>query len=348
MSGHSAATVLVRALAWGGLLAGVAWANLANILCAAEPVFAPEAEARPLGIVAFTEGPAWHIDGNVYFSDGVNNRIVRRDPDGVIQVYRTPSGKANGLLFDVAGRLVACEGANEGGNRRVTRTECDGTITVLADRYEGRRFNSPNDLAIDGRGRIYFTDPRYGDRGDIEQFDEAGRAIEGVYRIDPDGTVERIISHEVDRPNGIHASPDDRWLYVIDNNNSVPNGSRKIWRFDLTAEGRVVPESRKMLHDFKRGRGGDGMAVDVEGRIYVAAGLGVHNLPLETTDNAPGVYVFSPDGKPEGFIAVPEDMVTNCTFGGPELKTLYITAGHTLWSVPVGTPGYVPWLSPKR
>ncbi|MEC9055238.1 MAG: SMP-30/gluconolactonase/LRE family protein, partial [Verrucomicrobiota bacterium] len=112
------------------------------------------------GAVAFTEGPAWHPSGNVYFTDIANNRIMRRDPEGSMHVFRTPSGRANGLLFDHNGNLMACEGGGEGGNRRVTRTEKDGTITILASRYGGKKLNSPNDLAVDSKGRIYFSDPR--------------------------------------------------------------------------------------------------------------------------------------------------------------------------------------------
>ena len=293
--------------------------------------------------MAFVEGPAWHPSGNVYFTDIANNRIMRRDPAGVMQVFRTPAGRANGLLFDQEGRLLACEGADEGGNRRVTRTEPDGTITVLVDRFEGRRLNSPNDLTIDAQGRIYFTDPRYGPRDDLEQLDAEGEPIEGVYRIDPDGTIERIVEHEVQRPNGIAVSPDGGHLFVVDNNNSRVDGNRKIWRFELSPEGRVVPGSRYEVHDFGQGRGGDGMALDVEGRLYDTAGFNVPNLPLENTDNPAGVYVFTPEGEQVAMIRVLEDMVTNCTFGGPDLKTLFITAGHKLWSIPVATPGHLVW-----
>lgn len=302
-----------------------------------------EAEVRPEGIVAFTEGPAWHPSGNVYFTDIYNNRIMRRDPLEMLHVYRTPAGRANGLIFDRDGRLVACEGGDEGGNRRVTRGEADGTITVLADNFDGKKFNSPNDLTIDGKNRIYFTDPRYGDRSDMQQLDAEGKPIEGVYRIDPDGTIERIISNEVQRPNGIAVSAENRFLFVVDNNNGTVDGNRKLWRFNLTEQGTIEADSRKLLHDFGRGRGGDGMALDSKGRLYVAAGFNVPNLPLETTDNPAGIYVFTPEGEQVGFIPVLEDMVTNCTFGGADLKTLYITAGHKLWSVRVTTPGQLAW-----
>lgn len=312
------------------------------------PLVAPGSEVRPEVIVAFTEGPAWHPSGNVYFSDVENNRILRRDPMGKLHVFRTPSGRANGLVFDSERRLVACEGAAEGGNRRVTRTEPNGTITVLASRYQGKRFNAPNDLALDSRGRIYFTDPRYGNRDDMELFDKDGKTVEGVYRIDPDGKMTRILAHEVQRPNGIAVSPGDKYLYVVDNNNGDVEGNRKVWRFELDPAGDVVPGSQKALVDYGRGRGGDGMALDVEGRLYVAAGTIVPNPPYENTDVKAGIYIYSPEGEPLGFLPVPEDMVTNCTFGGPDLKTLYITAGHKLWSVELTTPGYVPYAVKKK
>ena len=149
----------------------------------AQEIVASGNRVESLGRVAFTEGPAWHADGSVYFSDIENSRIMRLSPSGKLDVFRTPSGKANGLLFDHQGRLVACEG----GNRCVTRTEADGTIKILANRYEGKRFNSPNDVTIDSGGHLFFTDPRYGDHSSVEMFDAAGKSIEGVYRIDPDG-----------------------------------------------------------------------------------------------------------------------------------------------------------------
>jgi gluconolactonase len=311
-------------------------------------ILAPEATLKLEGGVAFTEGPAWHPTGNVYFTDIANNRIMRRDPKGSMHVHRTPSGRANGLLFDRQGRLLACEGGGEGGNRRVTRTELDGTITTLADRYKGKRLNSPNDLAIDSKGRIYFTDPRYGDRSDLELFDSEGRDIEGVYRIDLDGTLTRIITHEVHRPNGILISADLKFLFVADNVNDGPKrgvgGNRKLWRFALQADGAIDPASRKLLFDWGTERGPDGMAMDVKGRLFVTAGFNFPKLPAETADkHHAGVYVFSPDGNLLDTIPVPADMITNCTFGGNDLKTLFVTAGHKLWSIPVQDPGRLAW-----
>lgn len=302
-----------------------------------------KAEAR----VAFTEGPVWHPTGNVYFSDIVNNRIMRRDRNGELHVFRTPSGRTNGMVFDQQGRLLCCEGGGLGSNRRVTRTELDGTITVLADNYNGKNFNSPNDVTIDAQGRIYFTDPRYGDRSDIQQIDEEGRGIEGVYRIDGVGKVARVIEHEVDRPNGIAVSPDGRHLYVADNVNDGPRGlggNRKLWRFNLNENGSVDRQSRELMFDWGTDRGPDGMAIDRDGRLYVAAGFNFPKPPVETAQKyKAGIYVISPAGKLLQFIPVPADMITNCCFGDDDLKTLYITAGHKLWSISTKATGHVAW-----
>jgi gluconolactonase len=312
-------------------------AFLTTVLAAA--LSATGGELKIEGQVAFVEGPAWSPDGNVFFTDIENNRIMRRDPSGKVQVFRHPSGRANGLAFDGKGRLHACEGHREGGNRRVTRTELDGSITVLTDRYEGNRYNSPNDLVIDSRGRIFFTDPRYGGYGppdEAEQLDAEGKPIEGVYRIDPDGSVTRIIAHEVQRPNGIGISKDGKHLVVADNHNG-PNagGQRMLWRFDLKEDGTIDPDSRKQLFDWKAERGPDGIAIGQDGNVYATAGF---NFPsaLETANEfKSGVYVISLEGERLDFIPVPADMITNCTFGGPGGKTLFITAGHKLWSIEI-------------
>ncbi len=313
-----------------------------------QPILDQGARAEPLGQVAFTEGPVWHPTGNVYFSDVENNRIMRMDPAGVIHVFRTPSGRANGLVFDLQGRLIACEGSREGGNRRVTRTEHNGTITVLADRYHGKRFNSPNDVVCDQKGFLYFTDPRYGDRRDLEMFSDDGRSIEGVYRIDPDGKVSRILGQEIERPNGIAVSPDGKHLFVAVNTNDDQGNARELWRFELSADREIVEGSQQKLFDWGHDRGPDGMAVDQAGRLYVAAGLNHSAPPWERAEKyLAGIYVISPnDGELLETIPVPIDMVTNCAFGGQDSKTLFITAGHKLWHIAVRSPGYTAW--PKR
>jgi gluconolactonase len=328
--------------------------TLSLILCASVSLreILPAAD-HPLtaeGRVAFTEGPAWHPSGNVYFSDIENNRIMRRDATGVMHVFRTPSGRANGLMFDSQGRLLACEGNREGGNRRLTRTELDGTLTVLTDNYLGNRYNSPNDLAIDSKGRIYFTDPRYRDRDDMEILDADNKEVEGVYRIDPDTLeVTQILTHEIDRPNGIAVSSNDQYLIVADNSSNNLGDNRKLWRFNLNPDGSVDRASRKLLFDWGIDRGPDGICIDTNDTIYATAGLNHPALPAQVNDTyKAGVYLISIDGDHLETIPVPMDMITNCTFGGPEHKTLYITAGHTLWSTPVETPGALRWPRLKK
>lgn len=282
------------------------------------------------------EGPAWDPELGLLCSGDGN--IMRLDRNGKLGVHREGAG-TNGLLFDRQGRLLACEPVR----RRVTRTNAAGKIEVLAERYAGKRFNQPNDITVDSQGRIYFSDPQYGPRTGMELVDAEGRKVEGVYRIDLDGKVTRIITHEVDRPNGLVVTPDDRYLYVADNNNNEADGARKLWRFDLTSAGTVDPKSQKLIHDWGRSRGPDGMVLDRQGRLYVAGGLNKDRAPIETNASKAGVYVFSPAGKMLEFVHIPRDEVTNCTFGGDDLKTLFVTAGGTLWSIRATTPGQMPW-----
>jgi gluconolactonase len=282
------------------------------------------------------EGPSWDpFTGVLYFVSG--NHVNRLTAAGKVEPFRTDAPGANCTLVDPQGRVLTCES----GGRRVTRTEKDGTLTVLADRYEGKRLNSPNDLALDSRGRIYFTDPRYGSMDNIEIKDEAGKAIEGVYRIDAPGKIVRILTHEVERPNGILVSPDDRYLYVADNVNNRLNGARKLWRFDLRKDGTVDPATRVLIFDWKTARGPDGFKMDRAGRLFVAAG---RNRPTksETADEfRGGIYILSPKGELLEFVPFLKDETTNCAFGGKDLKTLFVTAGDQLWSVPVKTAGRI-------
>lgn len=274
----------------------------------------------------FTEGPAQGPDGCIYFSD-IGNRIMKFDPQtGKTTTYRDPSGRANGLDFDPMGRLVACEGANTGGNRRVTLTTKDGKIVVLADSYNRKRFNSPNDLTIDPKGRIYFTDPRYvgNEKRELDK--------ESVYRIDQKGKVSRIIT-DVTKPNGIILAPDMKTLYLAENN---PTGKRQLLSYPLRPNGTVG--KKKVLHDFGKGRGIDGMAIDIKGNVYATAGRGEKS----------GVYVFSPGGKLLTVIPTPE-VPSNCVFGGKDRKTLYITAGKSLYRIRTTIPGYaVYWPKASR
>jgi gluconolactonase len=287
------------------------------------------------------EGPAWDPKLGLLMSG--NDHINRLDRDGKVSIWRKDAG-TNGLLFDRQGRLLACEPKL----RRITRTEADGKITVLAERFEGKRFNEPNDLTVDSHGRIYFSDPRYGDSAGKDLVDERGKPYEGVYRIDPDGKVSRVIGRAVERANGVLVSADDRYLYVADNDNNHVGGARKLWRFDLRADGSVDGDSRKLIYDWGQGRGPDGVKQDQKGRLYVAAGLNRPNPPSEpAADVKAGIYVLSPEGKLLAFLGVPRDECTNCAFGGDDLKTLYITAGGTLYSIRSTTPGRVLWPAPK-
>ena len=289
------------------------------------------------------EGPAWHPKLGV-FSSGADGHMHLLEPNGKSRIFKK-NASTNGLLFDVHGNLVACEHAA----RRVTRTDSEGKLTILTDVYQGKRYNNPNDLTIDSRGRIYFTDPRYGKRDGMEILDDQGRTIEGVYRLDPpqpkrdaSWKVTRIIGREVDRPNGILVSADDKFLFVADNNNSSLTGARKLWRFDLLQNGTVDLASKKLLHDWEQGRGPDGIKQDREGRLYVAGGLNKPNPPFEPAkDKKGGIYVFTPEGKLLTFLPVPRDEVTNCAFGGADLRTLYVTGGGTLYSIRTTTPGRV-------
>jgi gluconolactonase len=304
---------------------------------AAEPILAPGAKPVMLQETGAGEGPAWHPELGLLTSGEGN--INRRDRDGKMSVYRENAG-SNGLMFDREGRFIICEPVQ----RRVTRLDKNGQLTVLADRFEGKRFNQPNDLTMDSKGRIYFSDPRYGDRSGMELLDKSGKPVEGVYRVDPDGRVTRIIEHEADRPNGLVVTHDDKFLFVADNNNDTVGGARKLWRFDLKADGTVDHPSRKLIHDWGATRGPDGMKLDTLGRLYVAGGRNKPNPPHETADKpTAGVYVFSPEGQLLEFIPIPRDEVTNCAFGGDDLKTLFVTAGGTLWSIRVTTPGRPVW-----
>jgi gluconolactonase len=303
---------------------------------AQDSVFAPGAKLKvEAGGGAGGEGPAWHPKLGVLTSG--EGHIFQLDRAGKSSIYRKGAG-TNGLLFDAKGRLLACEPVL----RRVTRTDPDGTIEVLTDRYEGKRYNQPNDITVDSKGRIYFSDPRYGSRDDMQIRDEQGRTIEGVYRIDPDGKVTRVIGREVDRANGVLVSADDRFLYVADNNNDQVTGARKLWRFDLGKDGSVALASKKLIYDWGKGRGPDGIKQDQQGRLYVAAGLNKPHPPAEpAVDVRGGIYVLSADGKLLAFLPVPTDEVTNCAFGGDDLCTLYITGGGTLYSIRTTTAGRV-------
>jgi gluconolactonase len=255
------------------------------------------------------EGPAWDGSG-LLFTEIANNRIHRFDPaDGECSVFREGTNQANGLMFDSAGQLFACEG---GGRRMVKYGDAD--TTVLVDSFEGKRLNSPNDLAIDGQGRIWFTDPRYGDRDGLELDHES------VYRISAtqqgEWHIERM-TFDTMRPNGLLISHDQGTLYVADSAYGEGN-PRDLRAYPIQPDGSLG--EKRILHNFYPHRGIDGMCLDTEGNIIATAGW-------DESGPGPMIYVFSPTGQVLETHRLPVDYPTNCTFGGDDLTTLYVTTG---------------------
>jgi gluconolactonase len=271
----------------------------------------PERLATGFG---FTEGPTWHPDGFYYFVDIRANRLYRLTPGGTPEVMREDTGEGNGTTFDLQGRLLMCEG----GNRRVTRMEDGGRIVTLADRFEGKRLNRPNDLVCHSDGSIYFTDP-----GLRVPLHERELPYAGVYRVAPDGAISLFADCEY--PNGLAFSPDERILYVA-NTRWTPY----IHAFEIEPDGVMV--RRRIFADMasdERDGVPDGMAVDAEGRVY-CTGPG-------------GTWVFAPDGTHIGIIRTPE-VPANLTFGGPDLRTLFFTARTSIYTLRASTPGQPhPW-----
>lgn len=278
-------------------------------------------------IVAFTEGPTVDAEGNVYFTETTFHRIMKLAKDGTLTVFRENSNGANGLIVDLRGNLVICEGGDKkkGGRPRVTSIDLKtGELKVRADNFEGMPFNQPNDVTIDSQGRLYFTD-------------FPGPNPVGVYRIDSNGKVSRLLAApQIQKPNGIMTSPDDKTLYLVEANQSQ-SGARMIRAYDLLPDGTV--RNMRVFHDFSPGRSADGLCIDTKGNLYAAAGLHRRRGTSETLDTKCGVHVFSPNGKLLQFIPIPEDTITNCAFGGPDHKTLYVTAGKTLFKIQNDIPG---------
>lgn len=270
----------------------------------------------------WAEGPAYFAAGRyLIWSDIPNDRIMRYDEtDGSVSVFRSPAGNTNGHTVDRQGRLVSCEH----GGRRVSRTEHDGKIVTLADRYDGKRLNSPNDVVVKSDDSIWFTDPTYGIDSDYEgnaAVSEIGRS--NVYRIDPaTGAVTAVVTDMV-KPNGIAFSRDESQLYVVDTGRThVPNGPAHIRVFDVAANGtlsggRVFAECTAGLFD--------GFRLDAEGRIWTSA--------------ADGVHCYHPDGTLLGKVLVPEP-VANVVFGGPKRNILYICGTTSLYSIWLQTVGH--------
>ncbi len=299
-------------------------------------LLAPQGATMIAARTCLLEGPACDALGNLFFSDIIGNCIYRMIPDGTLSIFRADSGRTNGNTFDAQGRLISCEGAEfgPGGRRRIVRTDMKtGLVEVLTERFEGKRYNSPNDVVVDIKNRVWFTDPFYGDDRSALELD-----VEAVYRIDPEGTVTRVLSQpQIERPNGLAITPDARTLYVIDSHTRI-GGNRKVWSFNIAQNGDL--SGQRLIFDFGRGRGGDGMRLDEQGNLWIAAGIWLSRHPGETTDVPAGVYVVNPAGKLLGRIPIPEDLCTNLAFGGPDRKTLFVTAGKTVFQIPTAVSGY--------
>ncbi len=257
----------------------------------------------------WVEGPVWFADAGVLlFSDIPNNRILRWTPEGVT-VYRAPSNFSNGHTRDREGRLVSCEH----GARRVTRTEWDGRITVIADSYQGKRLNSPNDVVVAQDGAVWFTDPHYGIKTDYEGHKAEQELPCNVYRVDPGGVIEAVIT-DMGCPNGLAFGPDETMLYVADTGRMQSDDARHIRVFDMK-NGRPGPS--RVFHEISPGSA-DGVRVDMDGNLWSSAGDGVHCL--------------SPEGDLLGKIMVPE-RVSNICFGGRANSQLFMTATTSVYSV---------------
>ncbi|PRD42958.1 gluconolactonase [Phyllobacterium phragmitis] len=268
----------------------------------------------------WAEGPVWFADmGCLLWSDIPNQRMLRWVPDGGVSTFRTPSNFTNGNTRDRQGRLVSCEH----GTRRVTRTEIDGSITVLADSYQNKRLNSPNDVVVRSDGSIWFTDPTYGILSDYEGYKaEPEQAARNVFCLDPDaGTLESVVDDFV-QPNGLAFSPDETRLYIADssgsNDETLP---RHIRVFDIDSSRRLT--NGRVFCTIDKGVP-DGMRVDTEGNVWTSA--------------ADGVHCFAPDGTLLGKIRVPQ-VVANLTFGGPRRNRLFITATKSVYSIYVTATG---------
>jgi gluconolactonase len=272
----------------------------------------------------WAEGPVWFGDGRyLLFSDIPNNRVLRWiEETGEVSVFRSPSNNTNGNTRDRQGRLVSCEHDS----RRVTRTEHDGSITVLLDRYQGKRLNAPNDVVVHSNGSIWFTDPGYGILSDYEGHVDKFELPADVYRLDPSSGEVTVVANDFARPNGLCFSPDEKRLYVVDTE-EPPGKPHPIRVFDVL-EGRRLTNGR-MFCDMGAG-GSDGIRCDVDGNLWAAAGWG--------GDGYDGVHVFAPDGRLIGKIRLPEACANLC-FGGARRNRLFMTASQSLYALYVNTQG---------
>ena len=272
----------------------------------------PDQEPEKLaGGFQFTEGPVWHPDGYLLFSDIPGDTILKYTSDGTVETYLNPSRNSNGLTLDRSGRLVACEHSG----RQVSRQDSSGQMVTVASRWEGKHLNSPNDLVVHSTGSIFFTDPPYG----IEP-EQAEIGHNGVYRIDADGSVT-LLESDFARPNGLAFSPDESVLYVDDSER------RNVRAFDVQPDLSIGNDRVLMDMDIEERGIPDGMKVDTEGNLYVTG--------------AGGVWVITPDGTHLGTIEFPE-IPANVAFGGDGYKTLLVTARTSLYSVGINVTGIKP------
>ncbi len=279
-------------------------------------ILTPESRLEKIaGGFRFTEGPVWNRKENaLYFSDIPANRIYRWTPQTGPQIFREPSGKSNGLTRDLQGRLIACEHAN----RRVSRTEPDGSTLPLADHYQGKRLNSPNDIVVRSDGSLFFTDPPYGLINESGVIVNQELPFQGVYRLSADGQTLALLMDDFDRPNGLAFSPDESILYIDD------TSRMHIRAFDVSPAGNL--SNGRVFATMQPDRPGapDGMKVDVEGNVY-CTGPG-------------GVQIFDPQGHSLGCIETPE-VAANVAFGEADWRTLFITARTSVYRVRLGIPG---------
>ena len=303
---------------------------LSAISCGEDAILPPDAVLEELwNDGEFTEGVAVQADGQVFFSDiakdvSVKGQILRFDPKtGITSVYSADSRKSNGLYFDSSGRLLACCGAN-GGAMALCEVNAQGKVKPLVERFNGKRFNAPNDLVIHPNGSVYFSDPRYIGPEPIELDHQS------VYRFDPNtGAVKRVTT-DIEKPNGVHVAKDGRTLYVAETNNGSTGqnpdqkptpGRMTLNAFDIATDGSL--SNKRVLVDFGDQLGTDGMTIDAKGNIYAAV----------RSANRFGIVVYSPLGQELAYLKTPS-LPTNCCFGvGSESSTLYVTAGGGLYRI---------------
>jgi gluconolactonase len=294
-------------------------------------LFSASVEQLATGL-RWAEGPVWFGDGRyLLISDIPNNRILRWDEtSGVVSEFRSPSHNANGLTRDTQGRLLTCEHQT----RRITRTEHDGRITVLADHFNGQRLNSPNDIVCQRNGAIWFTDPPFGISGDWEGDPAPAELPHALYRINPtNGEVQQVVT-DVPGPNGLAFSPDESVLYVVA---SRAQPHRQVWAYEVNANGQLA--NKRVVIDAHGPGALDGIAVDRDGHLWCGWGSdGSRGADAESLD---GVRVFAPDGTALGHIHLPERCANLC-FGGAKHNRLFMASSHSVYAIYTNTRGATP------